>query len=37
MPKWFEWYSAFSLMVTLVWFFTEALRLLKMLAGGDRD
>ncbi len=37
MPKWFEWYSAFSLMVTLVWFFTEALRLLRMLAGGDRD
>lgn len=37
MPRWMEWYSAQSLMVTLVWFYTEVLRLLWMLAGGRRD
>ncbi|KAF5827301.1 Bax inhibitor 1 like-domain-containing protein [Dunaliella salina] len=37
MPKWFESYAAFSLMVTLVWFYTQALRLLSMLAGGRDD
>jgi len=37
MPKWFEWYAGFSLMVTLVWFYTEALKLLSMFAGGRRD
>lgn len=37
MPKWFEWYSGFSLMVTLVWFYTEALRLLSMFAGRRDD
>lgn len=36
MPKWFESYAAFSLMVTLVWMFTSVLRLLGML-GGERD
>lgn len=34
MPAWFEWYSGFSLMVTLVWMYTEVLRLLMMFAGG---
>uniref|UniRef100_A0A7S3QM40 Bax inhibitor-1/YccA family protein n=2 Tax=Dunaliella tertiolecta TaxID=3047 RepID=A0A7S3QM40_DUNTE len=37
MPKWFESYAAFSLMVTLVWFYTQALRLLSMFAGGRDD
>ncbi|MEW5307974.1 MAG: hypothetical protein WDW36_010340 [Sanguina aurantia] len=37
MPKWFEWYGAFSLMVTLVWFYTEVLRLLMAFAGGRSD
>ncbi|EFJ40599.1 hypothetical protein VOLCADRAFT_108084 [Volvox carteri f. nagariensis] len=37
MPKWFEWYSGFSLMMTLVWMYTEVLRLLTMFARGDRD
>lgn len=37
MPKWFESYAAFSLMVTLLWFYTEVLRLLGMFAGGRQD
>ena len=37
MPKWFEWYSAFSLMVTLVWMFTSILRLLGLMSGSDRE
>ncbi|GIL67919.1 hypothetical protein Vafri_21192 [Volvox africanus] len=36
MPKWFEWYSGFSLMMTLVWMYTEVLRLLSMFAKGGR-
>eukprot|EP00195_Chlamydomonas_chlamydogama_P014549 CAMPEP_0202897070 /NCGR_PEP_ID=MMETSP1392-20130828/5927_1 /ASSEMBLY_ACC=CAM_ASM_000868 /TAXON_ID=225041 /ORGANISM="Chlamydomonas chlamydogama, Strain SAG 11-48b" /LENGTH=245 /DNA_ID=CAMNT_0049582623 /DNA_START=286 /DNA_END=1023 /DNA_ORIENTATION=- len=35
MPKWFEWYAGFSLMVTLVWMWTEILRLLGIM--GRRD
>lgn len=30
-PKWVEWYSAFALMVTLVWLYLEILRLLSKL------
>ena len=37
MPKWFEWYASFSLLVTLVWMFTSILRLLGLMAGSDRD
>ncbi|GLC39292.1 hypothetical protein PLESTB_001574200 [Pleodorina starrii] len=37
MPKWFEWYGAFSLMMTLVWMYTEVLRLLTMFARGNSD
>lgn len=37
MPKWFEWYSGFSLLLTLVWMYTEVLRLLQMFAGGRDD
>ncbi|KXZ46709.1 hypothetical protein GPECTOR_41g673 [Gonium pectorale] len=37
MPKWFEWYSGFSLMMTLVWMYTEVLRLLMMFARGRDD
>ena len=31
MPKYMEWYGAFSLMVTLVWLYMEILRLLAKL------
>ena len=31
MPKYLEWYGAFSLMVTLVWLYLEILRLLAKL------
>eukprot|EP00798_Chlamydomonas_sp_ICE-L_P028160 gene28160-31260_t len=37
MPKWFEWYSSFSLMVTLVWCYMALLRLLSMFAGRSDD
>lgn len=30
-PKYFEWYTAFGLMVTLVWLYIEILRLLSLL------
>jgi uncharacterized YccA/Bax inhibitor family protein len=35
-PKYMEWYSAFALMVTLVWLYLEMLRLLSKLRGDDR-
>jgi len=35
MPKWFEFYSAFSLMVTLIWMWTSILRLLGLMQGND--
>lgn len=35
LPKYFEWYGAFGLMVTLVWLYLEILRLLAMLSGRD--
>ena len=31
LPKYMEWYGAFSLMVTLVWLYMEILRLLSKL------
>ena len=31
LPKYMEWYGAFSLMVTLVWLYLEILRLLMKL------
>lgn len=31
-PKYFEWYSGFALMVTLVWLYIELVRLLAMFA-----
>ncbi len=34
-PKYIEWYSAFGLMVTLIWLYIELLRLLAMLSGRD--
>lgn len=37
LPKWMEWYGAQSLMLTLVWMYTEVLQLLWMFAGGRRD
>ena len=35
-PKYMEWYSAFGLMVTLVWLYLEIIRLLSKLRGDDR-
>jgi uncharacterized YccA/Bax inhibitor family protein len=35
-PKYMEWYSAFALMVTLVWLYLEMLRLLSKLRGDNR-
>ncbi len=32
LPKYFEWYGAFGLMVTLIWLYLEILRLLALLA-----
>lgn len=34
-PKYFEWYCAFGLMVTLIWLYMEMLRLLSKLASRD--
>jgi uncharacterized YccA/Bax inhibitor family protein len=34
-PKYFEWYCATGLIVTLVWLYIEVLRLLAMLSGRD--
>ncbi len=34
-PKYFEWYSAFGLMVTIVWLYMEILRLLSKFASRD--
>ena len=31
MPKYMEWYGAFSLMVTLIWLYLEILRLLAKM------
>jgi uncharacterized YccA/Bax inhibitor family protein len=31
LPKYMEWYSGFSLMVTLVWLYIECLRLLSKM------
>lgn len=35
LPKYAEWYSAFGLVVTLVWLYLELLRLLALLSGRD--
>lgn len=35
-PKYMEWYSAFGLMLTLVWLYMEILRLLSKLRGDRR-
>jgi uncharacterized YccA/Bax inhibitor family protein len=37
LPGWMEWYSAQSVMLTLVWMWTEILRVLMVLAGMGRD
>lgn len=34
-PKYFEWYGAFGLVVTLVWLYLEILRLLSKIRGRD--
>jgi len=35
LPKYYEWYGAFGLMVTLIWLYLEILRLLSYLSGRD--
>lgn len=35
LPKYFEWYGAFGLMVTLIWLYLEILRLLTIFANRD--
>ena len=35
LPKHYEWYGAFGLMLTLVWLYLEILRLLSYLTGND--
>ena len=35
LPKDYEWYCAFSLLVTLIWLYVEILDLLRMLSGRD--
>ncbi len=35
LPKYFEWYGAFGLMVTLIWLYFKILRLLSLLSGRD--
>ncbi|HNC45512.1 MAG TPA: Bax inhibitor-1/YccA family protein, partial [Acidobacteriota bacterium] len=34
-PKYMEWYSAYGLLVTLVWLYLEILRLLSKLRSRD--
>lgn len=34
-PKWFEWYAAFGLMITIVWLYLEMLKLLSKLKSKD--
>jgi uncharacterized YccA/Bax inhibitor family protein len=34
-PKYMEWYSAFGLLVTLIWLYVEILRLLAKLSSRD--
>lgn len=35
MPKYFEWYAAFGVLITLVWLYVEVLRLLSYLNSRD--
>jgi uncharacterized YccA/Bax inhibitor family protein len=35
LPRHFEWYGAFGVMVTLVWLYLEILRLLSYFSGND--
>jgi uncharacterized YccA/Bax inhibitor family protein len=35
-PKYMEWYSAFGLMVTLIWLYLEIVRLLSKFSGNRR-
>lgn len=36
-PKYYEWYTAFGLMVTLVWLYIEIVRLLALIAMSNRE
>ena len=36
-PKYYEWYTAFGLMVTLVWLYLEIVRLLALIASSSRN
>lgn len=35
MPKYYEWYAGFGIMVTLIWLYIEILRLLAILSGRE--
>ncbi len=35
LPRYFEWYAGFGIMVTLVWLYMEILRLLSYFSGND--
>jgi uncharacterized YccA/Bax inhibitor family protein len=35
LPRYFEWYAGFGIMVTLVWLYMEILRLLSFFSGND--
>ena len=35
-PKYFEWYGAFGLMVTMIWLYMNILRLLMRIAGSRK-
>ena len=35
LPRYFEWYGAFGIMVTLIWLYMEILRLLSYFSGND--
>lgn len=37
LPAWMEWYAGFSLMLTLVWMYTQILQLLGMFSGRNND
>jgi len=34
-PKYMEWYSAFGLLITLIWLYLEVLRLLSKISSRD--
>ncbi|TBL05093.1 hypothetical protein EYB35_21735, partial [Bacillus paranthracis] len=33
LPKYMEWYGAFSILVTIIWLYLELLRLIRIIVG----